>query len=79
MIAKQIAGLMPVLRFWNLERLCCTNPMRESFCESSVVAGRHEQPPPAYKTGNWPAYNEARKQRGSLTIHWPVGDCLQSP
>jgi hypothetical protein len=34
---------------------------------------------PAYKTLNWPAYNKARKRRGSLTIHWPVGDCLQSP
>ena len=35
--------------------------------------------PPSYKTKNWPAYNEALKQLGSLTIHWPVGDCLQSP
>ena len=25
------------------ERLCCTNPMRDSSCESSVVAGWHEQ------------------------------------
>ncbi len=25
-------------------------------------------PPPAYKTRNWPAYNEALKRRGSLTI-----------
>ena len=24
--------------------------------------------PPSYKTENWPAYNEALKQRGSLTI-----------
>jgi len=24
--------------------------------------------PPAYKTRNWPAYNDARKRRGSLTI-----------
>ena len=24
--------------------------------------------PPAYKTRNWPAYNEALKRRGSLTI-----------
>ncbi len=23
--------------------LCCTNPVRDSSCESSVVAGRHEQ------------------------------------
>ena len=23
--------------------LCCTNPMRDSSCESSVVAGGHEQ------------------------------------
>jgi hypothetical protein len=23
--------------------------------------------PPAYKTGNWPAFNEALKRRGSLT------------
>jgi hypothetical protein len=34
-----------------------------------VVGGRHEQTPtPAYKTRNWPAYNEALKRRGSLTI-----------
>ena len=25
------------------ERLCCTNLMRDSSCESSVVAVRHEQ------------------------------------
>ncbi len=24
-------------------RLCCTNPVRDSSCESIVVAGRHEQ------------------------------------
>ncbi len=24
--------------------------------------------PPGYTTKNWPAYNEALKQRGSLTI-----------
>ena len=24
--------------------------------------------PPSYKTKNWPAYNEALKKRGSLTI-----------
>ena len=35
--------------------------------------------PLSYKTKNWPTYNEALKQRGSLTIHWPVGDCMQSP
>ena len=34
---------------------------------------------PTYKTLIWPAYNKALKRRGSLTIHWPVGDCLQSP
>jgi len=29
----------------------------------------HEQTyAPAYKTRNWPAYNEALKRRGSLTI-----------
>jgi len=48
--------------------LCCTNPVRDSSRESSVVAGGHEQPPPTYKTRNWPAYNEALKRRGSLTI-----------
>ena len=54
--------------------------MRDSFIESSVVAGWHEQThTTAYKTSNWPAYNEALKRRGSLTIRWPVGDCLQSP
>ena len=25
------------------ERLCCTNGVRDSLCESSVVAGEHEQ------------------------------------
>ena len=29
-----------------LKRLCCTNPVRDSSCESSVVAGRHEQTHP---------------------------------
>ena len=24
--------------------------------------------PPTYKTRNWPAYNEALKRRGSLTV-----------
>ena len=27
----------------DIMRLCCTNPMRDSSCESSVVAGLHEQ------------------------------------
>ena len=35
--------------------------------------------PPAYKTRNWPVYNEALKRRGSLTIHWSADDCFQSP
>jgi len=42
--------------------------MRDSSRESSVVAGRHEKPPPAYKTRNWPGYNAALKRRGSLAI-----------
>ena len=29
--------------------------------------------PPAYKTRNWPAYNEALKRRGSLTIWFDPG------
>jgi hypothetical protein len=28
---------------YRLEGLCCTNRVRDSSCESSVVAGRHEQ------------------------------------
>ena len=49
--------------------------MKDSSCESSVVAGMHEQTDaPAYKTRNGPGYSEALKSRGSLTIHWPVGD-----
>jgi len=28
---------------------------------------------PAHKTRNWPAYNEARKRRGSLTIWFDPG------
>ena len=35
--------------------------------------------PATYKTRNWPAYNQALKRRGSLTFHWPAGDCVQSP
>ena len=49
--------------------LCCTNPVRDSSCESSVVAGWMSRPnTPTYKTMNWPAYNKALKRRGSLTI-----------
>ncbi len=34
-----------------------------------MVAGWHEQTDtPAYKTRNWPAYNEALKRRVSLSI-----------
>ncbi len=29
--------------FCGVRRLCCTNPVRDSSCESIVVAGRHEQ------------------------------------
>ena len=39
--------------------------VRDSSRESSVVAGLHEQTrTPAYKTRNWPSYNEALKRRG---------------
>lgn len=34
---------------------------------------------PIYKSANWTACNEALKRCGSLTIHWPIGDCMQSP
>lgn len=34
--------------------------------------------PPSYKTKNWPAYNEALKQRGTLTI-WFDPDMVWSP
>lgn len=34
---------------------------------------------PTYRTRNWPTYNEALKRRGSLTIRWAIGDCMQSP
>ena len=54
--------------------------MRVSPYESSVVAGLHEQThTPTYKTMNWLAYNKELKRRGSLTIRWPAGGCLQSP
>ena len=36
--------------------------------------GRMSRPtPPTYKTRNWPAYNEALKRRGSLTIWFDPG------
>ena len=28
---------------FRLDRLCCTNPVRDSSCESSVIAGVYEQ------------------------------------
>jgi len=34
---------LTTVRFEHPARLCCTNSMRDSSCESSVVAGRHEQ------------------------------------
>lgn len=34
--------------------------------------------PPSYKTKNWPAYNEALKQRGSLTV-WFDPDMVWVP
>ena len=34
--------------------------------------------PPGYKTRNWPAYNEALKQRGSVTI-WFDPDMVWAP
>jgi len=44
-----------------------------------VVAGLQEPThTPADQIKNWPAYDAALKRRGSLTIHWTVGDCLQS-
>lgn len=53
--------------------------VRDSSRESSVVSGLHEQTHPAsYKTNNWPAYNEALKQRGSLTI-WFDPDMVWVP
>ncbi len=46
--------------------LCCTNLMRDSSRESSVVDGGMSRPtPPADKTRSWLAYNEALKRRGS--------------
>ena len=44
---------------------------REGFiwCYPAWQLGRMSRPPPpSYKTRNWPAYNEALKRRGSLTI-----------
>lgn len=37
--AMAVEFLSPMAYFW----LCCTNPVRDSSCESSVVAGWHEQ------------------------------------
>ena len=35
---------------------------------ATTPSGMSRPTPPAYKTLNWPAYNEALKRRGSLTI-----------
>ena len=48
---------------------CCTNCLRDSLFEFSVIAGRNAHPGPTkYKTTNWPLYNTALKQRGPLSI-----------
>lgn len=40
-------------------RFCCTNHMKDSRHESSVIAGRYEQLGPAkYRTTNWSSYND---------------------
>jgi hypothetical protein len=55
----------PPDRFTDADGLCCTNPMRDSSRDSSVVAGRMSKPtPPFHKTKNWPAYSEP------LMRHW---------
>lgn len=53
-----------------LMRLCCINRFRDSLYESSMIAGRDMSSwaPTKYKTRNWPSYNTALKQRGSLSI-----------
>lgn len=49
----------------------CTSPVRDPSRESIVGAGRHERThTPAGKTRNSPAYNEALRRRGSLTIRF---------
>jgi hypothetical protein len=49
--------------------LCCTNPVRDSFCESSVIAGLDEQTEHTDLLNlNWPACSRALKRRGSLAI-----------
>jgi len=53
--------------------------LRDSSRESSVVAVLHEQTyPTELKAKSWPAYNEALKQRGSLTI-WFDSDMAWVP
>jgi hypothetical protein len=47
----------------------CTTRMKDSSCESSLVAGRHGQiDTPRLHIRNWCAFNKALKRRGSLTI-----------
>ena len=43
-----------------LTQLCCMNPVRDSSCESSMLAGGMSRPtPPTYKTRNWPSYKRS--------------------
>ena len=42
MLKKETDGFSK-LKAQAAQRLCCTNPVRDSFRESSVVAGLHEQ------------------------------------
>ena len=54
---------------WLIERLCRTNPARDSCRGSSLVAGGHAQTDtPDLKTRNWRAFTEARERRGARTI-----------
>jgi hypothetical protein len=55
-------GPVRYLQAAGMAQLCCTNRVRDSSCETSRRIF------PTYKTTNWPAYNEALKRRGALTI-----------
>jgi hypothetical protein len=48
-----------------------SEPLMRHWFEQSPIAAPSVQ-------ARWATAN-ALKRRGSLTIRWPVGDCLQSP
>ena len=58
-------------RLWLHEQLACRAAPSFSECPMPFEANearRHKIPRARYKVSNWPAYDRALQQRGSLTV-----------